>query len=319
MHKYTPPTPLRQAANSLSHGDPRSQIPLHERGRRLSDVDYLAEIERIKRDHAERAQGLSSLHISPDQREMATALVALGARMLQLHRTRPPLGPDDERPGGPRGKVNRFSAGSRRRLMIKLNSLNRTKPLRATLITLTYPGEFSRDARQWKRDLDTLNKRLTRKWGGFPIFWKLEFQKRGAPDIHLLAYDPQMRLTSYLFREWLSHAWYRVVGSGDERHLRAGTRTELPRHARALESYCTKYVGKPVEGTGHVGRYWGVWHGSLLPVQLGIVSLSLLEHLRAARTLRRLLHHRGHKRTARHAFMPQCEALRLLLWAISPP
>lgn len=319
MHHSTPPPHTLQAPDTGTHGAHTLNPPLHERGRRLSDVDYLAEIERIKRDHTESAQGLSSLHISPDQREMATAVVALGGRMLQLHRTHPPLGPGDERPGGPRGKVSRFSPASRRRLMIKLNSLNRTKPLRATLITLTYPRQFSRDARQWKRDLDTLNKRLTRKWGAFPVFWKLEFQTRGAPDIHLLAYDPQMRLTSYLFRRWLSAAWYRIVGSGDERHLRAGTRTELPRHARALESYCTKYVGKPVEATGHVGRYWGVWHAKLLPVELGIMSLSLLEHTRAARTLRRLLRHRAHKRSARHAFMPQCEALRLLLWAIGPP
>jgi hypothetical protein len=88
--------------------------------------------------------------------------------------------------------------------------------------------------------------------------WKLEPQRRGAPHFHLLLFG----LEEGLSKDWLSRSWYEVVGSGDERHLRAGTRVEGIRSWRGVMSYAAKYLGKleslPKDWLGGVGRWWGV-------------------------------------------------------------
>ena len=63
-------------------------------------------------------------------------------------------------------------------------------------------------------------------------------------------------------KEELSKEWYRIVGSGDPKHLRAGTRVE--RIKRSAISYVAKYAQKNEqkqvpEGFQNVGRFWGTW------------------------------------------------------------
>jgi len=61
----------------------------------------------------------------------------------------------------------------------------------------------------------------------------------------------------FLARQWLSRAWYQIVGSDDPRHLRAGTQVQRCKSTRKALSYAAKYVAKistcaPVQ---HVGRF----------------------------------------------------------------
>ncbi|MBI5849316.1 MAG: hypothetical protein HZB31_15450 [Nitrospirae bacterium] len=51
---------------------------------------------------------------------------------------------------------------------------------------------------------------------GFLWFSVMEFQERGAPHFHIL-------VTGIIDRQELSRMWFDVVGSGDPRHLQAGT------------------------------------------------------------------------------------------------
>lgn len=154
-----------------------------------------------------------------------------------------------------RSAVKGFTASSQRRLRVLINSLPDTLPV-PLFATLTYPGDWPGDARQWKRHLDLMLTIISRKHGKPPIIWKLEPQERGAPHFHLAVYTEK-----FMGHRWLARRWYKIVGSKDRRHLRAGTSVERARSRRGSLSYMAKYIGKafaaPV-GWENQGRWWGV-------------------------------------------------------------
>jgi hypothetical protein len=153
--------------------------------------------------------------------------------------------------GGKRGKA-KFSSASRRRLLHKTAKTDRKNiPI---LVTLTYPDQWPGDWKIWKKHLRNFAKRLFRRFPNAGAAWKLEPQKRGAPHFHLLVWGVQF---SWLYA-FVALNWYEIVGSGDIKHLSAGTRVEIARYSRGSKSYFAKYLGKNegvwIEG---VGRYWG--------------------------------------------------------------
>lgn len=173
-----------------------------------------------------------------------------------------------------RGRVTEFSQASRRRMMYRLATLGWDQmPGIPEMVTLTYPAEFPRSGRVVKEHLYAFKRRWFRKWGAYPVgVWKLEFQRRGAPHFHLYVGRPAVPAAEFM--AWLSRAWYEVVGSGDEKHLRAGTGLDRQFAARAsdvhrLSVYFSKHNAKWGEGKGYqndvpewfqdVGRFWGVW------------------------------------------------------------
>lgn len=164
---------------------------------------------------------------------------------------------------GIRGKVKGFSKASRSRLMSTCHLIRRDSlPL---FVTLTYPGEYPSSSDEWKRHLDNLARALGRVGcGRLGILWKLECQKRGAPHYHLLVWGVR-NIRS--FRLWLAETWYRIVGSGDPRHLRAGTSVERIKSHRSVMSYVAKYMSKLEDGDGwdSPGRFWGIINRKAIP------------------------------------------------------
>ena len=155
-----------------------------------------------------------------------------------------------------RGTVTVFSRKSRQRLAFVASN---TDVMFTSMLTLTYPREFPNDGHDVKHNLKMFLKELRRKVGQVSVLWFLEFQKRGAPHIHLLlrgvrVYKPMQR--------WVSETWYRLCGTGDERHLRAGTRLERIRKPNGARNYAVKYAHKMVQKSvpehyRNVGRFWG--------------------------------------------------------------
>lgn len=152
-----------------------------------------------------------------------------------------------------RGNITEFSHRSERRMRITLED---NLDVVENFTVFTYPKEFPCDGRKVKRDIDVMNRRLQRK--GFQEgIWGIEFQKRGAPHINLVTKEP-------IDKAWLSQAWFEVVGSGDLKHLKAGTRTEKVRSKEEAVSYMVGYMHKrsqkdvPPEYK-NVGRFWGYW------------------------------------------------------------
>jgi hypothetical protein len=131
---------------------------------------------------------------------------------------------------------------------------------------MTYPDDFPTDGRVVKRHLKVFRKRLERRWGKQAVVWKLEFQRRGAPHFHLLL-SVSSETVMKDFQQWFSSAWYEVVGSGDLRHLLAGTQAAI------ADTDCGKYFAYGVKSSGSkeyqnqvpdgfqsVGRFWGSWN-----------------------------------------------------------
>jgi hypothetical protein len=149
--------------------------------------------------------------------------------------------------------------------------------------TLTYPADFPTDGREVKRHLANFIKRLRRQcfktmrpdeYGTWSVFWFLEFQQRGAPHFHYfcthspvptkVGFENRPEQPIELARKWAAKAWFECVGSGDPKHLRAGTQLDYFRTGRAgTISYASKYARKQQqkrvpEDFTEIGRFWGV-------------------------------------------------------------
>lgn len=187
--------------------------------------------------------------------------------------------------GGRRGVVTGYSRQSRARLMELVASVDRRVPASLWLfVTLTYPGVYSDDPAEWKRHLDILFKRLLRAYPTCCALWRLEFQQRGAPHYHLLLCG-----LAYLDYRWLREAWYQIVASGDDKHLRAGTRVEAIRSYGGVTHYASKYVGKvdPNAPKIKTGRIWGIHNRQALPVATLDLPLVWAEFHQLRRLMRR--------------------------------
>jgi len=171
---------------------------------------------------------------------------------------------DGDAPAGDghiRGEIKNWSLRSRQRLAFV--AANTDANFR-TMITLTYPQIYSNDGQRIKRDLDTFLKWLRRETAGCSYLWFLEFQKRGAPHYHILI-DwpmPRTRQGEREVRFRVAATWYRIVGSGDAKHLAAGTRTERVRKDDGAKRYAVKYALKMEQKAvppayRNVGRLWG--------------------------------------------------------------
>ncbi len=102
------------------------------------------------------------------------------------------LSPPTRRRGGIRARVRGFSRASRRNLLRRLASINRTAfrgfKGRVVCATLTYPHEWPRDPDTCRRHLRALHKRLKRRFGVFAGFWRMGIQRRGAWHFHVLLF-----------------------------------------------------------------------------------------------------------------------------------
>ena len=149
-------------------------------------------------------------------------------------------------------------------------------------IDLTYPKDFPVDGKTVKKHYSKFRKRLRRL--GINSLWVLEFQKRGAPHFHLM-------VDGEIDKELVSKMWFEIVGSGDEKHLKAGTKVQAikdeGRVIRYISSYMKKLTQKIVpEEFKNVGRFGG-YSFSLLEVTEKIIQGSYNDLSRGIRILRR--------------------------------
>lgn len=164
--------------------------------------------------------------------------------------------------GRTRSAINHFSVGCGLRMR---RYLRECRAVYAHMVTLTYPADYPTDGARSKEHLRRYLQEV-RRWdektnplakSDFSAFWFLEFQERGAPHYHIF-------FNRCPPKDFNSSTWYRIVNSEDEKHLRAGTRTEYLRRGRAgTISYASKYAAKAEQksvpvGYENVGRFWGV-------------------------------------------------------------
>jgi hypothetical protein len=197
--------------------------------------------------------------------------------------------------GGLRGCVKGFSFASRRRLLRCLASIDKAaSSVTPLFVTLTYPNKWDEDPKSWRKNLRAFIKRLDREFGESAVFWRLEFQKRGAPHFHLMVWDVK---ATHKFRKWVSLAWYRVVASQDPKHLKAGTNVQRCKSWNGASAYLSKYLAKPSDGEHEPnefsGRCWGIENRK----HLSFSPNSWLVAIKQALAIRRAMH--------RHARLPK--------------
>lgn len=184
-----------------------------------------------------------------------------------------------------RERSRRWARRSRSRMVLRLAELD-YRPMRAeavglngapAMVTLTLPGDWERlvpGPPAMVRYMAAFRRRWERAIGPTYAVWKLEFQRRGAPHIHLLMACPQS-VGDVVFVKWLSRVWYDVVGSGDDRHLKAGTgvdwrEPQRMRDGRAIAVYFARYAAPgQAKSYQHIVpglwrdagrfRWWGYW------------------------------------------------------------
>jgi hypothetical protein len=170
-----------------------------------------------------------------------------------------------------RGKISEWSAPSRRNFRKFMGGLKLGALDGALMVGLTYPAEFpepeSHDV--YKGHLEAFKARFRRQYPGASFVWKLEFQKRGAAHYHLVVFgigEGQGAIDDW--KKWADRAWYEVVGSGDEKHLRAGVTSEWVRSRGGALGYLVKYLGKDDQTRpgDFTGRYWGLCNKCALPL-----------------------------------------------------
>jgi len=156
------------------------------------------------------------------------------------------------------------------------------------MVTLTLPGDWltvAPTSAQFKRHFTVWRRRFERAWGvPWMGVWKLEFQRRGAPHLHLYMVVPRgMIVTSSGptdFKRWCARTWADVVAHPDpeqrRRHVLAGTGVDLIAGMKAsdpkrLAVYFCKHASPatglsnpkeyqhqvPAEWRDRPGRFWG--------------------------------------------------------------
>lgn len=192
------------------------------------------------------------------------------------------------------------------------------------MVTLTYPGDWLTVAPNGKAVKDHLRrfrKRYRRAWEeDFACVWKLEFQRRGAPHVHMLCRPPHGHTKGRTFREWLSWAWADVVAHPDPvqrmKHEAAGTAIDWNEGLRSTDPrrvavYFTKHGAFAAKEYQHCvpeawqepgqgpGRFWGYW--GLAKATRG-VEVSPQTAVEAARIVRRWARAQG---TTRQVLAPR--------------
>lgn len=183
--------------------------------------------------------------------------------------------------GGKRGVISEFNKGVARRMTWFIRNCPCLDVVGQTvMIHLTYPADFPLDGRFVKKHLDLMLKWL--KYRGVVGVWVFEFQARGAPHFMLYCNHGVDKIE-------LSQSWYRIVGSGDEKHLRAGTRCELLKFPHGAAGYAAKDAAKTEQklipyGFMGSGRFWGHWGVKVVPsvVKVGADAVALARSVRRA-------------------------------------
>lgn len=155
--------------------------------------------------------------------------------------------------------IKEFSIKSQRNCKFMFDAASRDM---STAICLTYPLELREklDGRQIKKNFKAFILAYLRRFGlSGRYIWVLEFQKNGNPHFHLLT---DCKADISIQREFVAGRWFKIVGSGLEKHLMAGTSCEFVRSRVGVASYMASYLKKAdqkqvPDNFHNVGRFWG--------------------------------------------------------------
>jgi hypothetical protein len=241
--------------------------------------------------------GLSKSHI----RLLPTVTFYVGGTLVRFDSRKPG---SRDRPSPKRSEISEFSEKSRQRLRLSLAKVDQGKCGRPIFGTLTYPAAFPLDQETFKRHLKVFSQRFLRAFPSSGFHWKLEFQARGAAHFHPIFWNLGSD-KAFLgeFRVWLACNWFEVVGSGDQKHLLAGTSADLINSQFGVMRYVSPYASKSDQTKPgcKIGRYWGIIGRANIPwAKETVIELSAAQGKLVRRTARRYMHAINRDRRIRH-------------------
>lgn len=177
---------------------------------------------------------------------------------------------NDGKKGGNKKKITKLSKRSLGRLAFVASN---TDVQFGVMVTLTYPMEFETRGKVVKKHLQRMLKMLVRRFDCKHL-WFMEFQKRGAPHFHVLLSINEYKLFDI---RWLAKSWYKIVNSGDIKHILAGVRIAKIRKKDGAMRYIVSYATKPEQKIvpwfyTDCGRFFGYSKG-VAPTCKGSISV----------------------------------------------
>lgn len=246
--------------------------------------------------------------------------------------------------GGLRGEITGFSRQSRNRLLRTLGAINRSSygPRQVLFLTLTYHHHWPEDAGEQYAQLRAWHKRLKRRFGDLPLFWRKEWQDRGAPHFHCIVFTPP-ELVPQDGQDWefltaATECWVELVRRpGDSKmHMwRYSVDAKFSESWKGAMSYASKhmrYISKkeaiqPRDPDGNplpTGRLWGYLDKRQLPISWETTRITFKEYLQTRRLFRRISrpkHRRwlrrripSHELRDAHVLLSYSELRRYLTW-----
>lgn len=201
--------------------------------------------------------------------------------------------PEDWTPPDPpekRGEVTEFSRKSRRRLIQKMMKVESSRLCDPVFLTLTWHKEWKADHDEVQRQLNAFLQAVRRKWEDYEYIWRLEFQKRGAPHIHMILWRPagSKGLDANDVEKWASETWHRITEEPSAHHKEYGADCRQITSWREASAYVSKYCAKLEKRPQieYTGRRWAASQSLPTdPVSSHVADLPYIHQLR--RILRR--------------------------------
>lgn len=177
---------------------------------------------------------------------------------------------------GRKDKITELSIKSRTRMLFVAQT---TGVKMRSMITLTYPIDYPRDGKAVKTHLNRFLVKMRRSYA-FDYLWFLEFQRRGAPHIHMLTSrgnirgsDREIMALAWVKSVYQGYGWslpYSHIGTKKEKdimdqmykvHLHSSAWSGIKNEngaARYVAKYAMKTIQKLVpKDYQNVGRFWG--------------------------------------------------------------
>ena len=147
-------------------------------------------------------------------------------------------------------------------------------------------------------DVKVVRRQIAGRKGNFELveYWKMDGVNHLTETACKLAADfaGQIVEPEEAIRSWFAVNWYEVVGSGEPRHLAAGTGVETVKSSRGVYYYASKYMADVKDDPGPeydgIGRCWGIMGREHLPWATVVeMSLSWEQGIRLKRAAVRYL------------------------------
>jgi len=153
--------------------------------------------------------------------------------------------------GGIRKGITSFSHASRLRLLEKMASEDRE----CTFVTLTFGVDYP-SARDAKKALEKLYKKVVYRCPEATFIWRIELQKRQAPHFHVLVYG--LTFDYPFVKSWIRLKEVKNSHPKLSDLKKHSCKVEKLKTQNGVKFYAAKYCGKQDDLEGDIGRRWGV-------------------------------------------------------------